>query len=102
MKNTILIAALSLMLGACATTGGGSQTSANDAAQAIAAAQAAREKVAKVGYEWRDTGSLLDKAKQAAEAKEYDKAAALASEAEKQSVAAMAQYEAQKNAGKSH
>ncbi len=102
MKNTVLFAALSLMLGACATTGGGTEASADDATQAIAAAQTAREKVAKVGYEWRDTGTLIDQAKQAAEAKEYDKAASLAKEAEHQSAAAMAQYEAQKNAGSSH
>lgn len=99
MKKTIMIATLSLMLGACATNGTQS-SSADDATQAIAAAQAAKAKVAKVGYEWRDTGAIIDEAKKAAEAKEYDKATKLANQAEQQSVTAMAQYEAQKDAGK--
>ncbi len=99
MKKTMIIATLSLMLGACATTGT-QANSADDATRAIAAAQAATEKVAKVGYEWRDTGAIIDNAKKAAEAKEYDKAAKLASQAEQQSVAAMTQYEAQKDVGK--
>lgn len=98
MKKTILVAILSLVLGACATTG--KEASADAASQAIAAAEAAREKVAKVGYEWRDTGAIIDEAKKAAEAKEYTKAVELANQAERQSQAAMEQYESQKNVTK--
>ncbi len=103
MKKTILIATFTLMLGACAPTGSsaaGGSTSAESAAKAIASAEAAREKVAKVGYEWRDTGGIIDDAKKAAEDKDYDKAAKLAAKAKYQSVAAMEQYKSQKNAHK--
>ena len=96
MKKTILIASLSLTLGACATTG--NQATAASAASAIAAAQAAKSQAAEAGYEWRDTGAIIDDARKAAEAKEFSKASELAAKAERQSVAALKQYEAQKNA----
>ena len=98
MKNTILIAALSLLLSACATTG--STATATEATQAIAAAEAATGKVAKVGYEWRDTRAIIDAAKKAAKAEDYDKAAELAKKAEHQSLAAMEQYKSQKDVTK--
>ncbi len=101
-KTTIMIATLSLMLGACATGGIQAESSEDAAASAIAAAQVATDKVAKVGYEWRDTRDIIEEAKKAAEAKDYDKAAKLAHKAEAQSVEAMKQYESQKNAGKTH
>lgn len=97
MKKTILIASLSLMLGACATTG--TQATADSAASAIAAAQAAKGKAAAAGYEWRDTASIIDDARGAVEAREFSKATELAAKAERQSLAALKQHEAQKNAG---
>lgn len=96
MKKTILIASFSLLLGACATNG--TTATADSAASAIAAAQAAKGKAAEAGYEWRDTGKIIEKAQKAAEAKEYTKAAELAALAERQSVAALKQHEEQKNA----
>lgn len=100
MKQAILLALLSLVLGACATTG--TPETAETAASAIAAAQAARAKAAEVGYEWRDTGNIIEEAQKASEAKEYDKAAELAAKAERQSVAALKQYEEQKHAAGTH
>lgn len=101
MNKTIMIAILSLMLGACATTGSStstdSQVTAETAAQAIASAEAARAKAAAVGYEWRDTGALIDDARKAAEAKDYNKATNLAKEAENQAVSGVKQYELEKS-----
>jgi len=90
MKKIILTASLSLLLSACASSGG-TTAAAGDATQAIAAAEAATAKAAAVGYEWRDTHKMIKAAKKAAEAKEYDKAVALASQAERQSVNAVKQ-----------
>gem|GEM_PF-851143 len=98
MKKTFLIMLFSLMLGACATTTPeptSAAPSAEMASSAIAAARDAREKAASVGYEWRDTGALLDDAAKAAEAKEYARAIELANQAERQSLAALEQYKAQ-------
>lgn len=90
MKKTILTATLSLLLAACASNGG-STAAADDAAQAIAAAEAAKVKASAVGYEWRDTGKMIEAAKKAAEAKQYEKAVALAGQAERQSINAVKQ-----------
>lgn len=97
MKKTILTASLSLLLAACASNGGTS-AAANDAAQAIAAAEAARSQAAAVGYEWRDTGKIIAAARKAADGQKYDKAVALASKAERQSVYAVKQQADQANA----
>lgn len=102
MKKTILLISLSLLLGACATAPRTPAATAESAASAIAAAEAARGKAAEVGYEWRDTAEIITEAKKAAEAKEYDKAVKLAGKAERQGVAALKQYEEQKNAADMH
>ena len=97
MKKTLLAASLSLLLGACASNGGTS-AAAGDAAAAIAAAESARSQAASLGYEWRDTGKLIEAAKAANEAKEYDKAVSLAGQAERQSVYAVKQQAEQADA----
>lgn len=71
----------------------------NAAEQAIAAAEAARKAAAKMGHEWRDTGKILKKAKQAAKAMDFVKAAKLAKKARLQGEMAQAQATAQQNAG---
>lgn len=96
MKTTGLIVSLSLLLGACATAG--VPANAKSAAHAIEHAEAAKMKAAKVGYEWRDTGSIIANAKKAAEASEFDRASELAALAERQSLAALKQYKSQRNA----
>jgi len=68
--------------------------SAADAASfkaAYDAAQAARKQAAAVGFEWRDTAKMLKKAKKLAKAGRFDKAQALAYEAQKQGELATAQ-----------
>jgi hypothetical protein len=101
MKKILLTVAFSLVLGACATPAPEPTTpapTADMASSAIAAARDAREKAASVGHEWRDTGALINDATKAAEAKEYAKAIELANQAERQGLAALEQYKAQKDA----
>jgi hypothetical protein len=105
MKKILLTVAFSLVLGACATTAPEPITpapTADMASSAIAAAQDARKKAASVGHEWRDTGALIDDAAKAAEAKEYAKAIELANQAERQGLAALDQYKAQKDAARNN
>lgn len=73
---------------------------AADAAQvkaAITAAEASVEKAGSVGYEWRDSGKLLDQARKALEAGDNAKAAKLAEQARRQGELAHAQYLSQKD-----
>ncbi len=65
----------------------------------MAAAESARKGAAKLGYEWRDTGKIMKKAKQAYSAMDYVKAAKLAKKARLQGELAQAQAAAQQNAG---
>ena len=67
--------------------------SAASAKDAIADAHATTKKVAKVGYEWRDTGKMIKKAEEAAAKGDNDAAVKLARKAEEQSKDAYAQYE---------
>ena len=67
--------------------------SAAEAKDAIADAHATTKKVAKVGYQWRDTGKMIKKAEEAAAKGDNDAAVKLAREAEEQSKDAYAQYE---------
>ncbi len=65
----------------------------------IAAADAARKTAGKMGFEWRDTGKMIKKAKQAALSYQYDKAIKLARAAKKQGENGQYQAIAQRNAG---
>ena len=76
-----LFAAVALSLGllaGCATTG---DDAANAAEQAIADAKAANAEVAAMGYEWRDTGKMIEQAEAAFADGDYDKALELANQA---------------------
>lgn len=90
--------AAALSLGACASDGGTSATEA-DASSAIMAAESEQKLAKKAGYEWRDTGKMLKKAKAAMKDGDFDKATKLANKAKRQSTNALAQAEEQKNAG---
>jgi len=78
------------LLPACASMK--SNYSSRDADLAIQAAEAAQAKASKLGYEWRDTDSLIHEAMAAATAQDFNKAVALASQAENQGIAAVKQY----------
>ncbi len=65
---------------------------ASSADQTIASAEKARAVAAKVGYEWRDTGKMIKKAKKLAAKGKNKEAMALAQKAEDQAMNAVAQY----------
>lgn len=71
---------------------------AKRAQQAINEAEAAAEKADAVGYLWRDTEALIEEARKAATAREYEKAVQLADEARRQSEQAYRQYLDQRDA----
>ncbi len=96
-KIAILFAAAALTLGACAASG--PSYSQNDAQSAIAAAEQERQKAAKAGFEWRDTGKLIKKAKAALKKGDYATAVKLANKAKNQSVHALDQAQLAKTAG---
>ena len=90
--------AAAFALGACASDGGTSATK-GDASSAIIAAEHENSRAKKKGFEWRDTGKLIKKAKEAEKAGDFGKAVKLANKAKNQASNAIAQAEAQKNAG---
>lgn len=89
---------LGLLLAGCAGTPEVSYGEA-DAKTAIEAAKAATAKAKSVNYEWRDTGKMIKKAEEAAKTGKFEDAVKMAKKAERQSINAYAQYEANKNAG---
>lgn len=93
MKKFIPFAvAATLVLGAC--TGGGGTSSAynaKDAESAILAAEHEQKRAKAKGYEWRDTGKMIKKAKEALKEGKTDEAVKLANKAKRQSSNAIAQ-----------
>ncbi|NNL06740.1 MAG: LysM peptidoglycan-binding domain-containing protein [Gammaproteobacteria bacterium] len=97
MRTTArLFAAVALSLGllaGCATTG---DDAASAAEQAIADAKAANAEVAAMGYEWRDTGKIIEQAEAALADGDNEKALELANTALAQAEDAMRQAELEK------
>lgn len=86
-----LFAAVVLSLGllaGCATTPDDNSAAAS---QAISDAKAANAEAAAMGFEWRDTGKLIKDAQAAFDAGDYDKALALANQAQAQAEEAQRQ-----------
>ncbi|MEW7977694.1 MAG: hypothetical protein AB2814_09760 [Candidatus Sedimenticola endophacoides] len=86
--STLLLALL-LALGSTALLAdshGGADPRAGQVEQAINDAEAAREKAGSVDGEWRDTAKMIESARKALAAGEYDKAMKLAREAHQQGV----------------
>jgi len=102
MKKVIPFAlAAAFALGACGTGGGAGNSgiTKGDASSAITAAEHEKKRAKGKGYEWRDTGKIIKKAKKAMKAGNFAKAAKLANMAKRQSSNALKQYAEQKNAG---
>ncbi len=97
-KIAVLFAAAVLTLGACAAPSGPVHNE-NDALSAITAAEHETKRAAKAGFEWRDTGKLIKKAKAALKKGDYDTAVKLANKAKRQSSHALEQAQLAKNAG---
>ena len=102
MKKLIPFAvAAGLALGGCASGSGMSGNGMHNAKDASAAIKAAEHELmaAKaVDNEWLNTGKMIKKAKAEAKAGKYDAAYHLAELAKRQSINAVAQEKAQKNA----
>jgi hypothetical protein len=100
MKKSLIFATFALLATGCM----GTQTvkipdpTPENAAQALAAAEAANAKAAAVNYEWRDTAALIKSAKKAVEIKDYASAISLATQAEHQGNNAVKQQAAQADA----
>lgn len=96
-KIAVLFAAAALTLGACASSG--PSHNENDALSAITAAEQQKKLAAKAGFEWRDTGKLIKKAKAALKKGDYDTAVKLANKAKRQSEHALEQAQVAQTAG---
>ena len=90
MKKLTTLPLIVLFLASCASSSG---TTGVDFATAWAEADAKRKEAAGVGYEWRDTGKMLKKAKEEHEAGNTDAAMKLVAQAMEESTDAIAQYE---------
>jgi starvation-inducible outer membrane lipoprotein len=94
-KIAMLAAAVTLLLGACATA---PTVSKADAMAAIDMAKQEAAKAKKVNYVWRDTGKIIKQAEEAMKKEDYATAVKLANKAKTQGMLAQQQYEEQKNA----
>ncbi len=86
--------ALIALLSACASNGS-MNASSSDFDSIIKQAIAENAKAKKVGFEWRDTGKMIKKAKKLAASGDTEKAIKLAKKAKKQAMDAQAQAVAQ-------
>lgn len=106
-----LIAAVSLMLGACQegakpdSTASAKKSAApavsSETLKAIDEAKAALSKVEKVGFAWRDTSKLIKKAEEAAKSGSDNVATKYAEEAKVQAELAWEQYNIEKSIDRS-
>lgn len=99
IKNLgILTLVLGVAVGCASTPEPETNESERLAAEAIASAQAAIEEAAALGAEWRDAQSVLDEAKAAYEAGDYETAISLANQAESMARAAIDELNAARQA----
>lgn len=94
MKPLFACVFSALFLFGCATT---SANDPQDPAAAIKAAEEVTKQADSMGFEWRDTGKVIKKAKEAAAAGDAAKAIKLANQAKLQSEAAIQQAKDQAN-----
>ncbi len=98
MKQKTMIAGVAMLIGLSWGTAMAGDAKAYEAA--CAAAEEARKVSAELKYEWNTIAPLIDKAKEAAEDGEFDKAAKLCEEARLHGEAAIAQAKDQAQAWK--
>ena len=89
MKTTIKVISIAAAMGLSTMTQAATESAA------IQAAEKARQAAVAVGYEWRDTGKMIKKARQLAAEGKTAEADKLARKAEEQSKDAVAQYHAE-------
>ena len=102
MIRTLIAALLATLLVACNATKSSPSYTMIDSHRVIRQADAAIAKAAKAGYEWRDTSAMLDEAKAAEKAGDYNKAVALAGQAERQAINAVKQHDTEMVVFKDH
>ena len=90
MKLKVLF--VSVALSFLVTTANATEKKYSSANEAIASAEMARDKVSKVGHEWRDTSKFIKQAKKLAAKGKNKEAMALAMKAKAEATAAYGQY----------
>lgn len=98
MKTIIKLTAFALALSLAACSSAPTKT-LDEANMALKSAMSANDAAKKMYVEWRDTGKLLKKARAAKGKGDFDEAVKLAGKAESQAKNAVAQANAQKDAG---
>ncbi len=94
MKLAAKIASKALAFSFVLIASGASMASSEGA---IAAAERARQAASEVGYEWRDTGKMIEQAKELAAKGKDEEAISLAQQAEQQGIAAFNQHRGELN-----
>ena len=95
LSTIVAVMGASLLVASAGNTVSADEQSFNASYEA---ADAARKKAASMNYEWRDTGKMLKKAKEAAAKGDYMTAEKLAKKAEMQGEMAVAQAKEQEQA----
>lgn len=94
-KLLTIIGSICIVLGAASSTHAATSTAASEAKAEINKAKA-------MGYEWRDSKKILDKAQKALDAGDVKKANKLFAQAKKQGIDAQIQAKAQMNVSGPH
>ncbi len=92
LSTIVVVMGASLLVACAGNTVAADEKSFNASYEA---ADAARKKAASMNYEWRDTGKILKKAKEAAAKGDYETAERLANKAEMHGKMAVAQAKEQ-------
>lgn len=98
MQKLLSLAAVTVLVAACAFTPDNKHTEA-DAGSAIAAAEHEALRADKMGGQWRDVADMIKTAKEALKEQKFDEAVKLANTAKQQSTLGIEQATSQKNAG---
>lgn len=98
MKKFLTLAAMTVVVAACASAPQNVH-SKGDAEGAIAAAEHELNRANKLGFEWRDSDTMVKAAKEATKEGKFDDAVKLATVAKNQGKMAIDQAQEQKDAG---
>lgn len=98
MQKLLSLAAVTLLVTACASTPDNKHTK-NDAESAITAAEHEAMRADKMGGQWRDVADMIKTAKEAIKEEKFDEAVKLANTAKHHSTLGIEQATSQKNAG---
>lgn len=97
MKKLLALAAITVLVAACASAPANKHTKA-DAESAIAAAEHEASRADKMGFQWRDIEKTIKSAKDAVAEEKFDEAVKLSNNAKKQAQLGIDQAQSQKDA----